>query len=75
MNTLIAMGTLSAYLYSSAVTFFPDFFRFLGEEPKIYFDTSVISAYYDDRQPERMKLTQNLLDYNSIEIMTPAEFS
>ena len=42
MNTLIAMGTLSAYLYSSAVTFFPDFFRFLGEEPKIYFDTSAI---------------------------------
>jgi len=28
-------------------------------KPKIYFDTSVISAYYDDRQPERMKLTQN----------------
>ncbi len=26
---------------------------------KIYLDTSVISAYYDDRQPERMKLTQN----------------
>jgi len=42
MNTLIAMGTLSAYLYSSAVTFFPDFFRFLGGEPKIYFDTSAI---------------------------------
>ena len=42
MNTLIAMGTLSAYLYSSAVTFFPEFFRFLGGEPKIYFDTSAI---------------------------------
>jgi len=26
---------------------------------KIYLDTSVISAYYDDRQPERMKLTQS----------------
>lgn len=28
-------------------------------KPKIYLDTSVISAYYDDRQPERMALTQN----------------
>lgn len=28
-------------------------------KPKIYLDTSVISAYYDERQPERMKLTQN----------------
>lgn len=27
--------------------------------PKIYLDTSVISAFYDDRQPERMQLTQN----------------
>jgi Cu+-exporting ATPase len=42
MNTLIAIGTLSAYLYSSAVAFFPDFFIRGGILPEVYFDTSVI---------------------------------
>ncbi|MDO8265226.1 MAG: copper-translocating P-type ATPase [Candidatus Parcubacteria bacterium] len=41
MNTLIAVGTLSAYLYSSAVVFFPDYFSFNGK-PQVYFDTSAI---------------------------------
>ena len=42
MNTLIAIGTLSAYLYSVAVTVFPGFFAQGGLEPKVYFDTAAI---------------------------------
>ncbi len=42
MNTLIAIGTLSAYFYSTAVTIFPDFFIKEGIAPAIYFDTSAI---------------------------------
>ncbi len=42
MNTLIVIGTLSAYFYSAAVTFFPGFFTGSGTEPRIYFDTSAI---------------------------------
>jgi P-type Cu+ transporter len=40
MNTLVAVGTLSAYLYSGAATFFPGFFRQAGIAPAVYFDTS-----------------------------------
>lgn len=42
MNTLISIGTLAAYLYSSAVAFFPDFFAKGGIMPGVYFDTSAI---------------------------------
>ena len=42
MNTLIAIGTLAAYLYSVSVTIFPDFFAKGGIVPEIYFDTSAI---------------------------------
>ncbi len=42
MNTLIAIGTLSAYFYSAAVTIFPGFFSKSGASPAIYFDTSAI---------------------------------
>jgi Cu+-exporting ATPase len=40
MNTLVAVGTLSAYLYSAAVTLFPALFRRAGLMPAVYFDTS-----------------------------------
>ena len=40
MNTLVAVGTLSAYLYSAAATVFPSFFRRAGIAPAVYFDTS-----------------------------------
>ena len=40
MNTLVAVGTLSAYLYSAAATVFPAFFRRAGIAPAVYFDTS-----------------------------------
>lgn len=42
MDTLIAVGTTAAYLYSFVATIFPDFFRSAGQEPMVYFDTSVV---------------------------------
>jgi Cu+-exporting ATPase len=38
MNTLVAVGALSAYLYSTAVMFFPKFFESAGAQPYVYFD-------------------------------------
>lgn len=42
MNTLIAIGTLAAYFYSTAVTIFPAFFAKGDIVPALYFDTSAI---------------------------------
>ncbi|MFQ6113726.1 MAG: copper-translocating P-type ATPase, partial [bacterium] len=42
MNTLIAVGTSAAYLYSLAATVFPAFFTAAGQQPKVYFDTAAI---------------------------------
>jgi len=42
MNTLIAVGTLSAYFYSAVVVFFPSLFNESGVLPELYFDTSAI---------------------------------
>jgi len=38
MNTLVAVGALSAYVYSAAVTFFPGFFADAGIQAYVYFD-------------------------------------
>lgn len=38
MNTLVSVGALSAYLYSSVATFFPHFFAPRGTFPHVYFD-------------------------------------
>ena len=40
MNTLIALGTSAAFLYSVLATFFPGLFTFEGLAPKVYFDTA-----------------------------------
>jgi P-type Cu+ transporter len=40
MNTLIALGTSAAYLYSVVATLAPDLLRSGGVEPAVYFDTS-----------------------------------
>jgi Cu+-exporting ATPase len=40
MNTLIAVGTSSAYLYSVAATFFPSVFQVKGYTASVYFDTA-----------------------------------
>ncbi|MEW6407624.1 MAG: heavy metal translocating P-type ATPase [Patescibacteria group bacterium] len=42
MNTLIAVGTLAAFFYSSLATFFPQFFEKGGFAVDVYFDTSAI---------------------------------
>jgi Cu+-exporting ATPase len=42
MNTLIAVGTSAAYLYSAAATAFPAFFLRAGIAPDVYFDTSAV---------------------------------
>jgi len=38
MNTLVAVGSLSAYLYSATATFFPHFFMTAGVMPHVYYD-------------------------------------
>jgi Cu+-exporting ATPase len=40
MNTLIAVGTSAAYLYSVTATFFPSVFALKGYSPEVYFDTA-----------------------------------
>ncbi|MFZ2198580.1 MAG: heavy metal translocating P-type ATPase, partial [Thermodesulfovibrionales bacterium] len=40
MNTLIAVGTSAAYLYSVVATFFPSVFEIKGYTAHVYFDTS-----------------------------------
>jgi Cu+-exporting ATPase len=40
MNTLIAVGTSAAYLYSVAATFFPQLFAAKGLAAAVYFDTA-----------------------------------
>jgi Cu+-exporting ATPase len=42
MNTLIAVGTSAAYLYSLAVTVAPGFFASRGIQPMVYFDTAAV---------------------------------
>jgi Cu+-exporting ATPase len=42
MNTLIAVGTSAAYLYSLAATLFPSLFESGGLKPEVYFDTSAM---------------------------------
>ncbi len=42
MNTLVAVGTSAAYLFSVAATVLPGLFRGAGIEPQVYFDTSAV---------------------------------
>ena len=42
MDTLIAVGTSAAYLYSVTATLFPSFFESGGIKPEVYFDTSAM---------------------------------
>ena len=42
MNTLIAVGTSVAYLFSAVITLFPDLFATDTLEAKVYFDTAAI---------------------------------
>ena len=38
MNTLVAIGSLSAYIYSALAAILPHFFSVSGREPPVYFD-------------------------------------
>ncbi len=40
MNTLIAVGTSAAYIYSVLATFYPSLFQLRGYRADVYFDTS-----------------------------------
>ena len=42
MNTLIAVGTSAAYLYSTVAVFAPGFFVEVGQQPQMYFDTAAV---------------------------------
>jgi Cu+-exporting ATPase len=42
MDTLIAVGTSAAYLFSLVATLFPQFFISAGQEAAVYFDTSSV---------------------------------
>ncbi|MEA5472311.1 heavy metal translocating P-type ATPase [Spirulina sp. 06S082] len=42
MNTLVSLGTGSAYLYSLFATFFADFFRDRGLTPDVYYEAAVV---------------------------------
>jgi Cu+-exporting ATPase len=42
MNTLIAVGTSAAYLYSVVATLFPSLFESGGLKPEVFFDTSAM---------------------------------
>ncbi|MDO8428612.1 MAG: heavy metal translocating P-type ATPase [Candidatus Diapherotrites archaeon] len=42
MDSLIAIGTSAAILYSAAVTLVPGFFSSSGLEPMVYFDTAAV---------------------------------
>jgi len=60
MNTLIAVGTLSAFIYSTIVTFLPGLFSGTGTETYIYFDTAamiivliLLGRYFETRARSR----------------------
>ena len=42
MDTLIAVGTSAAYIFSLVATLFPQFFTSAGQEAAVYFDTSSV---------------------------------
>ncbi len=42
MNTLIAVGTLTAFGYSAFATFFPSIFAIKGIPPAVYYDTAIM---------------------------------
>jgi len=42
MNTLVAVGTSSAFMYSAVATFYPNFFASTGLRAEVYFDTSAV---------------------------------
>lgn len=42
MNTLIAVGTGAAFLYSLIATLFPDLFASVGQKPEVYYEVATV---------------------------------
>lgn len=42
MNSLVAIGTSAAYVYSATATFFPSLFVAASETPHVYYDTAAV---------------------------------
>ncbi len=42
MNTLVAVGTSIAFIFSAIITFFPEILTDIGEHPTTYYDTSAV---------------------------------
>jgi Cu+-exporting ATPase len=42
MNTLIAVGTAAAFIYSALATFYPGFFAVADQKANVYFDTAAV---------------------------------
>ena len=60
MDTLVAMGTGTAFLYSTFNTIFPKFLQSRGFEPLVYFEASVViisfillGRYFEERAKQR----------------------
>jgi P-type Cu2+ transporter len=60
MDTLVALGTGAAFLYSAFNTFFPGFLRSHGFEPHVYFEASVViisfilmGRYFEENAKQR----------------------
>ena len=60
MDTLVALGTGTAFLYSAFNTVFPDFLQSRGFEPHVYFEASVViisfilmGRYFEERAKQR----------------------
>ncbi len=71
MNTLVAVGTGVAYLYSAVVVLFPDWISSHGETREVYFDTAstiialilmgrVLEARAKQKTSEAIKKLMNL---------------
>jgi Cu2+-exporting ATPase len=60
MDTLVALGTGTAFLYSTFNTVFPEFLQSQGFEPHVYFEASVViisfilmGRYFEERAKQR----------------------
>ena len=46
MDTLIAIGTFTAWIFSTIVTFFPDLFKNITGEAEVFFEASVFIIFF-----------------------------
>ena len=46
MDTLIALGTFTAWFFSSVVTFYPQLFKSLGEKTEVFYEAGVFILFF-----------------------------